>query len=257
MAVETSNAALRERIDVHPSLAIFRISPEEGPVPVFEPGQFTNLGLPRPDGGGRLLRRAFSIASTPRERSHVEVFVRLVDDGEFTSRLWSLESGARLWLDPRVYGRFTLEEVQHGSDLLLIGTGTGLAPFISMIRTYRGSSRWKRCVLLESARMAEDLAYRTELERIAAEDPSFLYLPTLTREPPGSAWSGLRGRVQRFLEPAVFARLTGAPLEPERFQVMLCGNPAMIAGTTELLGGLGFRPHRRREPGQIHTERYW
>lgn len=250
------NARLVERIDATDSLAIFRVAPAAG-VPAFEPGQFTNLGLP----GESRLRRAFSIASPPAQRELVELYVRRVDEGEFTPRLWELEPGAPVWLDPRVYGRFTLEEIPRESDLLMVGTGTGIAPFLSMVRAYRGSGRWRRCVLIESARSAEELAYRAELERSAAEDPSFQYLPTLTREPPSSAWTGLRGRVQAVLEPAAFERATGAALvRPEgaaRWQVLLCGNPAMIGSVTELLVPHGFRPHRRREPGEIHAERYW
>lgn len=252
-----TNATLRTRIDVHASLAIFRISPNEGPLPPFEPGQFINLGLPGSGSGeGQLLQRAFSIASSPRERWHVELYLRRIDNGEFTPLLWGLEPGARLWLDPRVHGFFTLQDVPRENDLLLVATGTGLAPFVSMIRTYRGRSRWSRCVLIEGARTAEDLGYRSELERTAAADPSILYLPTLTREPESSGWRGLRGRVQNFLEPEQFEQLTGMPLDPGRWQVFLCGNPSMIVEATALLAGLGFRPHRRTEPGQIHTERY-
>jgi ferredoxin--NADP+ reductase len=126
-----------------------------------------------------------------------------------------------------------------------------------MVRTYHGTARWRRCLLLESARTAADLGYRSELERIAREDPSFSYHPTLTRETERSAWAGLRGRLQPLLEPDAFQRLSHHPLDPARWQVLLCGNPEMIASVTELLSRFGFRRHRRSEPGQIHTERYW
>jgi ferredoxin--NADP+ reductase len=111
--------------------------------------------------------------------------------------------------------------------------------------------------LLESARTAADLGYRSELERLAREDPSFSHHPTLTREPHGSAWRGLRERLQALLDTAAFQRLARQPLDPARWQVLLCGNPEMIASVTELLARHGFRRHRRGEPGQIHAERYW
>ena len=117
--------------------------------------------------------------------------------------------------------------------------------------------RHAACLLLESAHTAADLGYRSELERVAREDPSFSYHPTLTREPEQSAWPGLRGRIQSLLEPDAFQRLSAHPLDPARWQVMLCGNPEMIASVTERLSHFGFRRHRRREPGQIHAERYW
>ncbi len=259
MRAEIENALLRDRSDAHESLAIFRVAPREGVVPQFEPGQFTNLGLrpPGSDAGTPLLKRAFSIASTPRERDHLELYIRRVEEGEFTALLFRLRPGASLWLDTRVYGRFTLRDVPLGSNILMVATGTGLGPFLSMVRTYHGSARWRRCLLLESARTTADLAYRAELERIERESPGFCYRPTLTREPESSAWGGLRGRVQSWLEPEAFARLSGEPLDPARWQVMLCGNPEMIVAATELLSRQGFRPHHRREPGQIHAERYW
>jgi ferredoxin--NADP+ reductase len=255
---DIDNALVRERIDIHESLAIFRVAPAEGVVPSFEPGQFTTLGLGRGDNSAAsLTKRALSIASSPRERGHFEFYVRRVAGGEFTPELFRLRPGAGLWLDPRVHGQFTLEPVPRGSDVLMVATGTGVAPFVSMVRTYLGSGRWRRCVLLESAQTVPDLGYRAELERLARESPDFSYHPTLTREPTGSAWRGLRGRVQESLSPDAFQRLTQEPLVPTRWQVMLCGNPEMIGSVTALLSDLGFRRRHRREPGQIHTERYW
>ena len=96
-----------------------------------------------------------------------------------------------------------------------------------------------------------------QMERLARESADFSYHPTLTREPPESGWRGLRGRVQDSLSPEAFQRLTQEPLVPTRWQVMLCGNPGMIASVTAQLSDLGFQRHHRRSPGQIHTERYW
>jgi len=258
-AIQPDNAVLRERIDVEPSLAIFRVAPREGEVPAFEPGQFANLGITcaTTSGEPRLVRRALSIASSPRERAHLEFYVRLVDAGELTPRLFELQPGAELWLDPRIHGHFTLTDVPPASNVLMVGTGTGVAPFVSMLRTYRGGDRWRRCVLIESARTSAELGYRAELERLAREHADFVYRPTLTREPAASAWYGLRGRVQAWLEPGAFRDLVGEDLDPARWQVLLCGNPDMIVSVTELLSTHGFRRHRTREPGQIRCERYW
>jgi ferredoxin--NADP+ reductase len=139
----------------------------------------------------------------------------------------------------------------------MVATGTGIGPFVSMVRTYQGTGRYGQCILLESARTAADLGYRSELERISRQDPSFSYHPTLTREPERSGWPGLRGRLQSWLTQDAFQRIAHGPLDPARWQVLLCGNPEMIDSVTELLSNLGFRRHRRSEPGQIHTERYW
>jgi len=253
------NAVLRERRDVSPSLAIYRIAPLERAPAAFLPGQFTNLGLyvePEPGSGRRLVRRAFSIASPPDERGHLEFYLRRIDEGELSSRLFQLAPGDRLWLDPRVYGRFTLSDVPDGADLLLVGTGTGIAPFLSMLRAFRGRARWGRCVMLESAHDADELGYRSELEALARDDPSFAYEPTLTREPAESGWTGLRGRVQRHLEPGAFLTRIGRPLDAS-WHAFLCGNPSMITEVARLLELGGLALHRRSRPGQIHTERYW
>jgi len=261
ITAEPDNAELLERIDVGPTLTIFRVAPVEGPVPAFEPGQFTNLGVGHAPAPGKrpLLRRALSIASSPNEREHLEFYIRLVEDGELTPRLFELRPGASLWIDSRVYGRFTLEDVPPGSNLLMVATGTGLAPFVSMLRTYRGTGRWRRCVLLESSRCAAELGYRAELVRLESEDPTFTYCPTLTREPepPRSDWRGLRGRVQAWLEPEAFRQISDEPLDSATWQVLLCGNPDMIVSVTEQLAQRGFRPHHTRTPGQIRSERYW
>ncbi len=269
------NATLIERRDVHESLAIFKVRPDGGRVPPFEPGQYATLGLPidaddagsagsdaadpssgRP--GTRLMRRSYSIASAATIRDHAEFYLVHVDDGRLSRRLWRMRAGDRLYMDPRIKGRFTLTGVPTDRTLVMVATATGLAPFLSMIRTYRGEGRWRRLVLIESCRRARDLAYFDELTEAAENDPTLTYLPTLTREPADSAWAGLRGRVQSLLEPETFKRLTGETLAPPRCHVLLCGNPAMVDQCEAELLTRGFATRSLRQPeGTIHLERYW
>ncbi|MGD2018719.1 MAG: hypothetical protein PVJ89_11420, partial [Planctomycetota bacterium] len=116
-------------------------------------------------------------------------------------------------------------------------------------------SRFGRTIVLYSDRHVRDLGYVDEFR--AMEDEGFLFLPTITGDEPEDAWAGLRGRVGRFLEPDAYAELTGAPLDPARCQVFLCGNPQMVVDVQEQLAPLGFKRHRKREPGQLHMEKYW
>jgi ferredoxin--NADP+ reductase len=212
----------------------------------------------------RLVRRAYSIASSPLVRDYVELLVVLVVAGELTPRLWDIPVGGRVWMDPKISGRFTLRQ-RADCDAVMVGTGTGVAPFVSMLRTFhiaRASPAdraryWRRCVLIHGVRNLSDLAYRAEIEVICREDPTVIYIPTVTRETPGSAWAGLRGRVQAVLEDATYQRLVGTALDPAAAQVYLCGNPAMIKEVEAMLSGRGFALDARGKAGNLHFERYW
>jgi ferredoxin/flavodoxin---NADP+ reductase len=269
--VDPYNATLLEREDLHGALAIFKVRFDSGEGPDFEPGQFTNLGLidpdappPRPNSpasrrkGPRLIRRAYSIASSPKLKSHLEFFIVRIDGGKFTTPLWKLGPGDPVFMDPKIKGTFTLDGIPDGRDLVMVGTGTGVAPFWSMLNTYRHTGRWRKLILLDGCRYARDLGYYEQLSKTAAEDGSIIYLPTVTREPDDAPWAGLRGRVHGILEPGRFAELTGVTLDPNRCHVLLCGSPRMIEQATEHLDKLGFITRDREHPnGNIHFERYW
>lgn len=274
MTAESYNARVVARRDLHESLTILRVGPADasrGEVPRFEPGQFSNLGLfeDGPESGRgsgssapQLLRRAFSIASPARERTYFEFYIQRVDQGAFTTKLWQLRTGDALWLDPQVYGQFTLAEVPPESDIVFVATGTGVGPFLSMLREYHGRGRWHSAAVIHSARTRADLGYHDELTELAARDRAFRYVPTLTREPAthepgGSPWQGLRERLQHLFEPARFRELFGRELSPVNLKLFLCGNPEMIVQLSAQLAPLGLSRHSRRAPGHIHTERYW
>ena len=270
MESDPTNATLIARDDLTDILSIVRVRPDSGTVPPFTPGQFLRLGLPRPPmpdgpavrpasrpGRVRLSRRAYSIASSPTVTDSAEFFVVRVEAGELTPRLWEIGTGDRLWMDSAAKGEFSLDLAPPGKDLVMISTGTGLAPFLSMLRTYGGQGRWRRFVLINGARYAADLGYRAEMEAFVRADPTVRYVPLATREPEGSAWTGLRGRVQTALAPATYERLVGAPLDPAECHVFLCGNPQMIDDVQQLLETRGFVTDSRTQKGNIHFERYW
>lgn len=272
MGEDVFNATIVARQDVSRDLAVIKVRPDSGVVPVFEPGQFCTLGMPKeeppvavaPDAparrGPRMDRRSYSIVSSPDVRDHYELFVVLVPTGKFTPRLWTMEVGSRLWMQDRAEGMFTLADIPSDKDLLMIATGTGIGPYVSILRTYREACprRWRRIIILHGTRLAGDLAYHAELEAAAAADETVQYFPIVTREPAGSGWSGLRGRVQTVLDPVTYERLTGLSLDPSESHVFLCGNPGMITEVQGLLESRGFIADQMRGPkGNIHFERYW
>lgn len=249
------NAVVTHREDLTDRLAIVRVEPRGWTLPHFQPGQWATLGLPDPAGAGRFLKRVYSIASAPG-LPQLEFYIQLVREGGFTARLWPLDPGDALWLSPTIAGFFTLDSVPPGSDLALIATGTGLAPFVSMLRHVPGR-RWRRCVLAHGARNAAELGYRAELTALAAAGDGFVYLPLVTREPEGSGWTGLRGRVQTLLEGDTWTAQVGTPLDPATWHVFLCGNPEMIDDLDRRLAARGFTHHSKKRPGTLHFERYW
>lgn len=256
------NASIVYRENLTDDLAVVRVKPDEGEVPEFEPGQFITIGLPKPvEGGGapsgRLVRRAYSIASAPSQRGYVELYLVLVEKGKLTTRLWELGDHGRVWMDDTAKGHFTLGDAPSDADMVMVSTGTGLAPFVSMLREYRGKGRWRRFIVIHGARFAHDLGYRAELEAVSKEDASVVYIPTVTREPEGSEWKGLRGRVQAVLDEPVFSEHAGVPLDPGSSHVFLCGNPQMIEEVQTTLEGRGFVTQKKDQQGNIHFERYW
>lgn len=270
MPKDIHNATLAERIDLHEDLALFRVKYNDHDVPDFEPGQFATLGLPDntppdPDSPAskrparvKLIRRAYSIASPSSEKRWLEFYIVHVDHGKLTDPLWDIKVGDTLFMNPRIGGHFTLEPVPTGKNLVMVGTGTGLAPFRSMLLTYDKDNRWDRFALLDGCRVARDLGYRQEMEQYAKDNPNFVYLPTVTREPDDSDWPGARGRVTSLLEPERFQEEAGFALDPATCHVFLCGNPQMIDQTEAALIERGFVVHDRKHPdGNIHFERYW
>lgn len=262
------NATIVRRRDLNDRVAVVHVRPDAGSIHEFVPGQFVQLGLPvaaeaarapgDPPKRTKLVKRSYSIASSPHERDAYELCIAFVEQGQLTPKIKPLTVGARLWHDTHPKGFFTMEKVPDERDLVFVATGTGIAPFVSMLRAYRGTpNRFRRFVVIHGARERSDLAYHEELEGVAREDERVRYLPVLSREPESSGWSGLRGRVQVALEDARLAAHAKLALDVENAHVFLCGNPDMIQAVRDLLTPRGFVADTVKTPGNLHFERYW
>jgi ferredoxin/flavodoxin---NADP+ reductase len=254
------NAKISYRQDLNDELMIIRVSPLSGEVPDFTPGQYAELALPDPQDlaeNKKIPRRSLSIASAPSEKNYLEFYVVLVPNGYLTPKLWKLKVGDKIWLGPKVKGKFSLDPVPPTSNLIMLSTGTGLAPYVSMLRHFKGQKRWNSFTLFHGVRYERDLGYRAELEELAKTTDNFFYIPSCTRET-NESWRGETGRINTLLEKNVYQEITDIPLDPANCQVFLCGNPEMIDSTNLLLESKGFKPYSKKTAdGNIHFERYW
>ncbi len=231
----------------------------------FTPGQYARLGL-RNDRGIQFWR-AYSIVSGADD-DELEYFVIDVPGGAFTSILRTLQPGDGILLDKKSYGFMTPDRFVDGAALWMLSTGTGLGPFISILRDPFTWERFSHLVLVHSVRNNSELAYRVELrdlqERHAGAAAKLQYIATTTRDPleaPAEADANnpapLHGRITTLLESGELERCTGLSLDPASARVMLCGNPQMIDEMRGMLHRRDMRPCRRATPGQFVTENYW
>lgn len=268
---QSLNAVVVDKVEVAPGLVVLRVAAEGWRLPEFTPGQFAVLGLPPeaprcvgadPDEEAplprRMIRRAYSIASSSRARECFEFYINLVRSGELTPRLFALDSGDRIWLGPKVAGAFTLDEARPDSHLVLVATGTGLAPYMSMLRTTLPEADGRRIAVLLGARHSWDLGYHAELAAMERQHPGLSYLPMISR--PAAEMRPWRGRVGHVLDlwrDGAIGRAWGFSPTPQSTSVFLCGNPRMIDDMSALLSGEGYREHSRSCPGEVFVERYW
>jgi ferredoxin--NADP+ reductase len=223
----------------------------EAVVAAFIPGQFVNLGL---DLGGERVKRSYSLASAPGAPS--EFYLSHVPAGVLTSPLFARQPGETVWIDDRALGFFTLQHVPEARDLWLLATGTGLGPFLAMLRAPDIWQRFAHVVLVHGVREVAHLGYAALLETWAKQHgEQFTYVPVVSRE---AAPSGaLAGRLPQLIASGELERRAELGLTLEHSHVLLCGNPSMITDVTAVLAERGMQKHRPRKPGHFSFESYW
>lgn len=226
----------------------------------FAPGQFARLGLaPAGAPSGEAVWRAYSMASANYDE-HLEFFSIVVPGGEFTTRLASLQAGGRILIEKSAYGFLTTDRFVGGRDLWLLASGTGIAPFLSILHDPQVWQDYENLILVYSVRKARDLAYEAEIaalthhELLAEGKARLHYVPVVTR---GPAPGRLDARITQLLEEGRLEAATGLPLSVEHSRVMVCGNPQMAADLRKQLLARGLQVGRRGQPGQLAFENYW
>jgi ferredoxin/flavodoxin---NADP+ reductase len=241
-------ARITERVDFAPDLWMIRINP--GGEFHFAPGQYATLGV---EADGKRIERPYSIASAPWERE-LEFFFELVPEGALTPKLYELRPGAEVFMRKVPKGKFTLQNQNGHKNHLLVSTVTGVAPFVSFVRTLLKDWEAKKfdgsdnLYLLNGASRPWEFGYKDELIRMAEMLPWFKYVPTVSRPWDHADWPGEIGRADDVLRK--YADQWG--LDASNTVAYLCGHPDMIANSKAILKRRGFV-----DKESIKEEVYW
>ena len=217
----------------------------------FAPGHYAKLGLPA--DGLDTIWRPYSIVSAIDD-PELEFLIVLIPGGAFSAHLESIEPGQPIMLAASIFGFFLEPQLSPGDTLWMLATGTGLGPYVSLLRTPGALDRYRHVIVVHSVRLAAELAYRDELEALATSDTRLRYLPIVTRE---SGASPLSGRIPALIADGTLAQHAQTPLDPATSRVMVCGNPDFTTDMRALLNARGFLPCRRGNAGTMLFEKYW
>ena len=252
-----SNLNVERVLSVHHwNETLFSFKTTRDPGLRFENGQFVMIGL---EVEGRPLMRAYSIAS-PNYEEQLEFFSIKVENGPLTSRLQHLKEGDSIMVSKKPTGTLVLDDLRPGKHLYLLSTGTGLAPFMSVIQDPETYERFEKVVLVHGVRYVSEVAYEAFITQQLPQNEYFgdavrdklIYYPTVTREPFRN-----QGRLTDLMRSGkLFADIGLPPINPEDDRAMICGSPSMLEDTSRVLDSFGLRVSPRMgDPGDYLIER--
>lgn len=238
-----------------PGLLSFRTSRAAGFR--FTPGHYARVGLHAQDRS--VVWRPFSLASAVHDE-HLEFLAVLVSGGQFSGLLAGIGERDPILVEKTSYGFLTLDHFAPGKDLWLLASGTGLGPYVSILRDPATWRAYDNLVVVHSVRYGSELAYREEIAAIAHQQrlgesrARLRYFPVVTRESFPGAFAA---RIPALIEDGRLEHVAGLELDPQRARIMVCGNPQMARELRRQLTQRGFRTNRRAAPGQLAFENYW
>jgi ferredoxin--NADP+ reductase len=246
--VQWSNGRVVENKRWDGPLFSLRVDAEIEP---FKAGQFSKLGLSIDE---EIVARPYSLVNAPDERP-LDFYIVEVAEGPLSRRLAALQPGQEILVATHATGALTLDDVPEARHLWMIATGTGLGPFLSIIKTDAPWQRFERVVLVHGVRREAELNYRDTIMAVAAQHPrQFTFIPFVSREACSFA---LPGRIPPAIADGRLERQAGILFDAADSQVMLCGNPQMTEDTLTTLVARGLKKNHRRDPGQVSLENYW
>lgn len=225
-------------------------------LPEYEAGQFVSVALP--DDDGKLIARPYSLVNEPSQH-YCEIYFNRVDKGPLSPRLQRLNVGDKISVAEHAAGFLVLSQVQNAAQLWMLATGTGIGPFLSMLKTREPWMRFDQVVLVHGIRDASEAVYLADLETLKGEYPkNFQFHHAITRDTSAKPLCSatLQQRIPSALADGSLESLCGLPITDKTSQVLVCGNPDMVADCCSVLTAKGLMKNRRRESGQITTEVY-
>ncbi len=217
----------------------------------YSPGQFVSVGLEIED---KIVARPYSLISTPQD-DYLEIHFNRVKEGILSPKLADLKAGDSIQVSDRTGGLLTVNEIPDIPHLWFLATGTGIGPFLSLLKTSELWGRFKKINLCYSVKTLDKLAYRAVLEDLQTQhSKQFCFLPFLTQE---DTTDTIHSRITDSIANGELEKRVHLKLEGDLNHLMLCGNSKMIAEVTSLLEKRGLRRHTRRSPGHIAIEKYY
>ncbi len=258
-------------------LVIMRLVPNDGVVPQYEAGQFITIGLPNPNEGNKIVRRAYSIASHPENRKYIELVIRWVRKpipGRLTTQLFNAKAGSEIsWIKPTGTALRINEKLPDGRKderrIVCIGGGTGLAPFVSFAQHLHVVGDKREIVVLHGASYVDELSYKdllTDLEYDSLDKGkdkwNFKYRASISRPQEwfNRSWGGQTGRVETFLRPregglSPLEELVGEKITKENTIFYVCGWQGTIDGVMDYMKPKGFvTEHEKRADGSFEVK---
>ncbi|MEL0634254.1 ferredoxin--NADP reductase [Pseudoalteromonas carrageenovora] len=217
----------------------------------FKAGQFTKLSIM---DGEKRIARAYSFVNAP-ENPNLEFYLINVIDGLLSPYLAKLKPGETVLIEQRATGFFTLDEIPQSEQLWMLGTGTAIGPFLSILQQPDVWQKYKSINIVHGVRFNNDLSYQALINELLRVYPEQLnYIPVVSREEP---LQGLSSRITSAIENNRLFEHVNLQPTPNNAQFMICGNPQMVKDTTNLLLAKNFTRNRRKDPGNITVEQYW
>ena len=223
----------------------------------FTPGQYARLGLAGAEGID--VWRPISVVSAANDEA-LEFLVVLIPGGAFSEALGRLKTGDTIKVEKRSFGFLSVDQLAAGRDLWLLASGSGLGPFVSIMRDENVWRAFERLIIVHSVRQASELAYREEIcalaasRKLAIDAAQLTYLPVVTRD---AAATTLTSRITELLSTGRLEKAAGTKLNVMTSRLMICGTPGMARKLRQLLSTRGFASSRRNAPGQMAFENYW